>query len=339
MEYDRLILDGDDSIIRTLFFTDVHITGRNPRSRKDNFLDTVLDKLSQLSSIEKERNCDFVLFGGDLFDNPSVSDAVSGRCAKVLRTFKKLIGVAGNHDLFGNNIDNIKSTRLGLFEKAGLIDLLYKGERLLVKKNDLTLQITGTPSHFGIDEDDIEGDYVVSDVHKDAHKAIHIIHGMLMEKSFNPHMKVVTFDDIIGTRADLTLSGHYHRGFKPVNIDGKYFANPGSLSRVSADVSEMQRKVGALYIEVSKDNINLEFIPLRQKSGDEILDRSFIEKGKYREVKMEEFLREIRSTSDIESADIKSIVRKIATNENLSKDVLEYALTKLSQAEENLSKE
>ncbi|KXZ40587.1 DNA repair exonuclease SbcCD nuclease subunit [Alkalithermobacter thermoalcaliphilus JW-YL-7 = DSM 7308] len=338
MEYNELVLSGDN-VIRTLFFTDVHVTGRNPRSRKDNFLETVIDKLSQVADIAKQKNCDFVLFGGDLFDSPSISDNVSGKCAKVLRKFERLIGIAGNHDLFGNNIDNIKSTRLGLFEKAGLIDLLYKGEKLIVKKNDLKLQITGTPSHFGIDGEDFEDDYIVKDVDKGVDKAIHMVHGMLMEKSINPHINVVTFSDILETKADLTLSGHYHKGFNPVCINGKYFANPGSLSRVSADISELKRKVGVLYIEVSKSDIYLEFIPLRQQDGYEVLDRSLIEKGKLKEIKMQEFLREIKSTSDIESADIENIVKKIASNENLSKEVVDYALDKLSKAHENILEE
>lgn len=339
MEYSKLSLQGENEIIKTIFFTDVHITGRNPRSRKDNFLDTVLDKLNQIVVLSKEKNCDFVLFGGDLFDTPSISNAVAGRCANILRKFDRLIGIAGNHDLFGNNIENIKSTQLGLFEKAGLIDLLYKGEKLIVNKGNLKLQITGTPSHFGIDEDNIENDYVVTEILDNVDKSIHIVHGMLMEKQFNPHMKVVTIDSICHTKADLTLVGHYHRGFKPVNVDGRYFANPGSLSRVSADVGEINRKVGVFYIEISKENIKIEFMSLKQVKGEDILDRSQIEKNQYREVKIEEFMREIAATSTIQSTDIKNIVRKIAENKELDKKVVEYALTKLSTAEENLFEE
>ncbi len=339
MDYNHLQLEGEEPVLRTLFFTDVHVTGRNPRSRKDHFLETVLDKLNQVVTLSKEKKCDFVLFGGDLFDTPSISNAVAGKCAKVLRKFDKLIGIAGNHDLFGNNIENIRSTQLGLFEKAGLIDLLYKGERLIISKGNLKVQISGTPSHFGIDEENIEEDYVVSQVEEDIDKVLHLIHGMLMEKEFNPHMKVVTIDSIAHTKADLTLSGHYHRGFSLVDLNGKYFANPGSLSRVSADLGEMKRKVGVLYIEVDKENIKIEFIPLKQEKGEAVLDRSHIEKNQYREVKIEEFMREISATSTIQSTDIKNIVRKIAENKELDKKVIHLALTKLSQAEENLFEE
>ncbi|SHH51606.1 metallophosphoesterase family protein [Tepidibacter thalassicus] len=325
-----------DNVIRTLFFTDVHVSGRNPRARKDNFLNTVLDKLNQVVDLSIQKNCDFVLFGGDLFDSPNVSNAVAGKIAEIFKKFNRIIGIAGNHDLFGNNIDNIKSTQLGLFEKAGLIELLFRGKKTIICKNDLKVQITATPSHFGIDEEDIEQDYVVSEVDKDVDKSIHIIHGMLMEKEINPHMKVVTIDRICHTKADLTLSGHYHRGFSPVNVDGKYFANPGSLSRVSADINEINRKVGVLYIEISKNNIKLEFIPLRQKKGEDVLDRSHIEKNLFREIKVEEFMREIKVASTIQSTDIKNIVRKIASNKELDKSVIDYALTKLSLAEENL---
>jgi DNA repair exonuclease SbcCD nuclease subunit len=339
LDYNELNLNGDDNIIRTLFFTDVHISGRNPRARKDNFLDTVLDKLNQIVALSVQKKCDFVLFGGDLFDSPSISNAVAGKTAKVFRNFNRVIGIAGNHDLFGNNIENIKATQLGLFEKAGLIDLLYKGERLIVNKNDLKLQITGTPSHFGIDEENIEDDYVVTEVEENVDKSIHIIHGMLMEKQINPHMKIVTIDEVSHTKADLTLTGHYHRGFSPINIDKKFFANPGSLSRVSADIGEINRRVGVLYIEISKYDIKLEFIPLKQEVGENVLDRSHIEKNQYKEIKIEEFMREIKVASTIESTDIKNIVRKIADNKELNKKVIDYALTKLSKAEENLLEE
>ena len=336
MENLSISLSGEDEVIRTLFFTDVHISGRNPRARVDNFVETVFDKLKQVVKLSKDMNCDFVLFGGDLFDSPSVSNSIAGRCARIFREFSKVIGVAGNHDLFGNNIDNIKATQLGLFEKAGLIDLLYRGERLVVNKGEFRLQISGTPSHFGIDSEDIEEDYVVDVLEEGAHRAIHIVHGMLMEKQFNPHMKVVTIDSVAHTFADLTLSGHYHRGFNTIDFNGRLFANPGSLSRVSADMSELRRRVGVLYIEASKDGIATKFIPLSQASGEALLDRSRLDKAELQELKIGEFMREIKATSFIQSTDIRNIVRSLADNQNLDARVVNYALEKLSAAEETM---
>lgn len=50
--------------MRILYFTDTHIRGTNPKSRKDNFPDTLREKLEELVRVSQECKVDYVFFGG-----------------------------------------------------------------------------------------------------------------------------------------------------------------------------------------------------------------------------------------------------------------------------------
>ena len=63
--------------MRILYFTDTHIRATNPKSRKDNFYETLITKFEEVSKIIHEENVDYVIHGGDLFDRPYTSILVS----------------------------------------------------------------------------------------------------------------------------------------------------------------------------------------------------------------------------------------------------------------------
>ena len=326
--------------IKVLFFTDTHYTARTPKNRKDDLFETSLEKTKEIVELANSLGVDFCLHGGDFFDRPDATDLVAGRVAKILRKLKcELYGIAGGHDLFGNNLDRLNNTKLGLLEGAGIIKILHHPsiDKIIFNKGNYSLQLTGTSSHFGIDYENIKEDYVISE--KNAQYALHAVHGMLMPKQFIPGAQVVMVDEIKDTVADITIAGHYHLGFNPVTVDDRTFINPGGMVRKNNDEKEMERTPGVLLMEFG-DNIYYKFIPLKTaKDGEEVLDRSEILKRHAQDIKINNFLGEIRRTSEVKSLDIHSIIETISQNQHLPEEVVKTAIDRIGKMQELLGEE
>lgn len=339
MKTESVNLKGEGSI-KVLFFTDTHYTARTPKNRKDDLFETSLIKTEEIVNLANALGVDICIHGGDFFDRPDVTDAVAGKVAKIIRNLNcGFYGIAGGHDLFGNNIERLYNTKLGLLEGAGLIKILTHPsiERVIFNKSKFSLQLTGTSSHFGIDVDNIKDDYVVP--YKEAMYALHMVHGMLMPKPFIPGAHVVLIDDIKDTLADVTIAGHYHLGFKPVSVNNKIFINPGGLVRKNNDEKEIERIPGALLLEFG-DSITYQFVPLKSaKDGEDVLDRSEILKRKAQDIKINNFLGEIRRTSEIKSLDIHSIIETISKNRELSEKVVKVAVERVGKMQELLKED
>ena len=132
--------------LKLLFFTDTHIRGTTPKNRKDVFIDTLEQKLIEVTNIIEENNIDFVLHGGDLFDRPDVSISIVSKFAKILGNIKvPFYLISGNHDIYGHNPDTINRTMLGLLDVLGVIKTIKFGEKIILEKDNIKVQLTGQP--------------------------------------------------------------------------------------------------------------------------------------------------------------------------------------------------
>ena len=100
--------------MRLLFFTDTHIRGNTPRSRKDNILNTLFQKIEEIIDIAQQWQVDYILHGGDIFDRPDISPSIVRDVMKLFKRFNRPIyAVAGNHDLYGHNPQTLHRTMVG----------------------------------------------------------------------------------------------------------------------------------------------------------------------------------------------------------------------------------
>ena len=85
--------------MKILFFTDVHIKGKNPESRIDNYLDALIKKLVFVFDYAKTNNYDLILCGGDLFDSANVSDSIKNVLLPIFKLNTiPLYTIIGSHD-------------------------------------------------------------------------------------------------------------------------------------------------------------------------------------------------------------------------------------------------
>ncbi|MGE5543909.1 MAG: metallophosphoesterase family protein [Bacillota bacterium] len=322
--------------MRLLFLTDTHFRGSSPVNRKDNLMSTLKEKLSEVVSLANDYRVDYVLHGGDFFDTPNPALSVVGDFLEILRELKApLYGVAGNHDIFGGNLQTLSRTVLGFTARMGFFRLLGAEERVTLEAGGIRACLNGRPYHLDIDRRPRHLDYWVE---KDAEcdLTIHLIHGMLLDKQHFPG-DCTLIDDLENTGADLVLAGHYHLGFGNLQRGNRHYVNPGALVRLSNHHREIERQVRVALIDLSGGAINCRLIPLQSApAGEEVLDRTRAEELESRILAMERFTREVREATELKRWDVGQIINELARAENLSEEIRQEALRRIANAEESL---
>lgn len=316
--------------MRFIYFTDTHIRGSNPKNRTDDFIRTLEVKFTEIARLVKEKNVDYVIHGGDLFDRPDISISVVTRFAGILKLIEKPIFiVSGNHDIFGHNPDTLDRTMLGLLKSFDFLKVLEKDSPVLVEKDGIAIQLSGVPYSYDVDSD--PSSYILKKIDDRATYSINVVHGMLLDKPFIKGIPYTLIDDIIETKADITLSGHYHAGYDTVTRDGKYFINPGSLVRVTNSLKEIERMPKVILLELSSSSIEIQELYLESaKPGPEVLDRTALENGVFRSERIIEFKQSIDAALDFEKLDINDLITEVALAENVPKRIREEALKRLA---------
>lgn len=321
--------------MKLLYLTDTHIRGTNPKNRLDDYCETLQEKLKEISNIVKEEKVDYVLHGGDLFDRPDVSVSIVSEFAQIFQSFGVPIYIiSGNHDIFGHNPDTLDRTMLGLLCNLGIMHLVnYK--KIILEKDNLRVQLTGSPYIYSMDELSNRDNYKVTEVDESCKYAIHMTHGFLIDKPFMREVSHTLIEDIKDTKADITLGGHYHFGFKTVEIDNKFFVNPGALIRISNSKIEMKRRPKVDIINLGEE-IKIEERYLKSaKPGEEVLDRSEMERHQFKGIKMAEFKESIEASANYKSLDIFDLLLRISKSENISEEVKSEALKRVEEAQIN----
>jgi len=322
--------------MRLMFFTDTHIRGTTPKNRKDNLLETLEEKFKEILNLSKDYDVDFILHGGDLFDRPDISTSIARKFALILSKFTVPIYlIPGNHDMYGHNPNTINRTMLGLLDAINIINLVGEGEIVILEKDHIKVQLTGQPYVYDIDSTANRSSYLVKDKLPGVNYSIHMVHGMLLDKPFIKGIPFTLIDDIKSTNADITLAGHYHSGFGVINIDGRYFINPGSVIRITNSLREIERHPKVVIIDL-KDTITIDLIPLKTaKEGLDILDRKQIEISLYRNEKVMEFKQSIDSVVEFEKLDINHILDTLSSTEGISVEVKKEAMKRIAIAQMN----
>ena len=338
---------------------------KQPKNRTDNFYETFDKKVEEIKELAMKHEVKAILQTGDFLDvprigthklfeiierwsvvpmlpllaelqqDPTKADEVAKKMAKGI----PLIGLIGNHELYSEMLSSYPKTSLSILEQMGFMKLLSKEEPLIFEENGVSVALTGTHYHSKIDTKEYVSDYVVDQKAADYH--IHMVHGMLVKKSLGDLIKNTTVDQIADlTKADLTISGHDHIGFLPIEHDGKIFTNPGSLTRTKADLKEMNRKPKVLLVEITAQN-GLTVKPIYLKSaqaGEDVLDRTMIVEQKNQQARMEMIKSTVNRAQVKQGLSMKTIVESIADanqiEETVKNDLVERITDKMKEFDE-----
>lgn len=320
--------------MRFLYLTDTHIRGTSPRSRTDDFPRAIREKLQEVVELAHREAVDAVLHGGDLFDRPDISPAVVREFAAIFRRLQvPLYMIAGNHDIYGHNPETVDRSMLGLLDAFGTVRLLRSGEKLLLKKDGVSVQLSGQSFHYDLDKRDPALDYSVEN-RTGADVCLHMVHGMAVDRALPPEVPHTLVDHLWFDEVDVLLTGHYHAGFPVQRRGNRYIVNPGALARINNHPSEIRRRPQVAIIEVDGD-IRVRILALHcAASGESVLDRSYIEKAIFREEKMAGFVQQIRAAGNFRHMAVTDIIEEIAQMTKVEDEVRLEALARIGQVQE-----
>lgn len=266
-------------MIKFLFMGDRHNSEVTPYSRIDDYRESCAAKDQEIIDIAKKHSVNAILHPGDFWtdsDRRIGNEYISQIAMRWMRAEIPIIGIAGNHDMIGNNVASLPNTTTGLLNALGLFKIIQDGEVCSFSDGEISVDITGKNYHKGMDRSENISDYVLPS--KTADYNIHLMHGMLSPKNLGKMIKHTTIDAIKHTAADITLCGHDHIGFGIIRYNDRYFINPGAVVRMSCDEREMNRKISVILISIDKlKGIQIEQIYLNSaKPGEEVLSREHI---------------------------------------------------------------
>lgn len=240
--------------MKILYFTDPHGTMQKPEGRLDDYPTTYLKKLTELKFACKHFNVDMVICGGDLFHIPRVSDRFAGLTAEIIKEFPPTFVVPGNHDIEGYNISTLSTTKLGLLEKTGVIQLLTRQNPIFITdKSGISVAISGQEYYANIDKGNPNDFMMLNPSSNKADINILVAHAYVTPDPQHPDITCTLIKDIT-TDADIILSGHYHREFEVEREDGVSFYNPGSALRVAQTDYNKTHMPKYAILDISLDN-------------------------------------------------------------------------------------
>ena len=244
---------------RFLVINDIHASDRPPLGRTENYSDEILAKLIEALQIAQKRHCDFIILTGDIFHRfrgPPISYSL---VANLLAIFRRnsipTYAIAGNHDLSMSGIKSVFDMPFGLLALAGAFIWLKEPEvvddmALLIPRN-WGPSLDRLPSAVGLNKKEKE-------LIGDAQYTIMVAHASILppgESRPYPH-HIVT--DLKLPGVDIVLSGHIHEDLGIHEIPGGWFANVGSLARVSRTKEARERTPAVLEVELGRKSVHFE---------------------------------------------------------------------------------
>ena len=312
------------NLIRFMYSTDWHYTGKNMASRKDDYPETIKAKIKDFFRTGHQYNVDGFLGGGDYFNSHYTSSEVVSRLGQIIREEtkgKKFYGVWGNHDIRDWNPKSVSRSSIGVMQEFNDCFQILDREPTVFEANGMKVNLTGVSAYAQLDRHilDEEGnilkhrarDWIVEDTNNLPH--IHIVHGYLSPKPVLDTIRHTVIEEMKRTKATITLGAHEHLGFPVTETDHGFVYNPGSLGRIKASVEEMNRTPNYALITIHDDGRG-EITPIQcaiAEPGPDVMDRSYIEAKKEKEAKIKAAkanIKDVLKDMNIKGVDLNVIV-------------------------------
>jgi len=311
--------------------TDVHLSDQAPRSRTDNWVETVLGKLDQVGQIAGKIKASAVLDGGDFFHVKSPFRNSHRLLRQVIEVHGRypcpVYANVGNHDCVYSELSYLYQQPLGVLFEAGIFRPLYDHHEAFFEEDGVSVRVVGVPYHGS--QYDIER-LKVKKGSEDHLIVIAHLYASESGGSMYGNEEIIGYNDLLDADADLFCFSHWHKDQGIVEKGGKVFVNIGSLTRGSLSEEEVDRTPACAVMSFVKTRFQVKKIPLSVKPAGEVFDLVGKIKTEKRAAVMEEFMttlhKELSAQTSVEVQD------QIARLEGLPERVREKAILYLEQA-------
>lgn len=317
---------------------DIHASDKAPSTRKDNYLQSVLDKIDFINAKAEELKPDAILQAGDIFHKKIPFHNSYLLTSQLIEKFegKNWIAIPGNHDIFGT-INNLNQQPIHVLKRSGVMQLFIDGsEHADFTEGNFSVSVSGTAFSEKLDDKSAGNLYNLSFEETSDYK-IGIFHQMILPDGHTFFSDFINFEDLKDINCDIIIDGHYHDGFTPSVqfVHGKYFVNPGSISRGSSEQANLDKKPKFLMLELlegQEPKFTEIFIPVKPAS--EVFDIVEVERKKENKA-IKDF---IKNLSDFEVESLTSEtpegIKLILSNMGAEPEVVTLADKYLTMASE-----
>jgi DNA repair exonuclease SbcCD nuclease subunit len=296
--------------MKILYFTDVHLKEKNPISRADNYLESMMEKLFEIGEMTVKLKPDLVICGGDLFDSAHQSIFLQNKAIECIDNFVNrclpVQVVLGNHEWRGRWEDWVEKSAFKVLQAMNKVHLY---ERKFERK--------------------LMGFKIVS------------IHDQFVEKPVLwPHHLWKDYD---GT-ADIFLVSDYHphQGAKIVKTKKGpvLFVAPGAISRGSRSEEDMKREPMVAFITLKGkiiQDVDVKFFTLKcAKPPEEVFRQDLEIEALMRAIRderkeaIEEAVTNLKELKDkIKIHDPSDLIMVVGKRIKADRKVMERCLTRL----------
>lgn len=261
--------------MKVLWRTDVHVSDHSPSSRKDNWTETVLDKIRQTYQIATSRGCSAIIDGGDFFHLKSPSRNSHELIAAVIKIHNEfnipVYANVGNHDLKYGSMEFLAESPLSVLFESGVFQRLYNEHEFRLSDDEVRVRFTGIPYHGT----NYQTNRFLSQKKTGwEHHLVTVAHVLASkdQTSMFESEDVVQYKSLVDFDPDVWMFGHWHKDQGITKIGEKQIVNIGSLSRGSISVDDVARIPSVAILTFTVDSIGIEKIPLSVQPASDIFD-------------------------------------------------------------------
>lgn len=315
--------------MRILFTTDSHLSAVSPINRIDDFKNTILNKMFELGQIAKYYNCNLILHGGDLFNNPSCNVEYLNKVIGIILGYGiPMYVVPGNHDLYGYNINTLPRTSLGTLAASNVVGILDRKHPLTFNIGNKILQIEGQEYKPNIDAQ-VTNDCMIHDP-KDLN--ILISHSQLVSK---PFFGDYTLIDNVQSNANIIISGHYHEGFREKFVNNTMFFNPGAMTRQASGRTDIPK---CLILDIDDNTFKYSYMYVNFQNAlpkEQIFNLSIPQQITNKQL-VTNFKNQVAVLPQGKKIDILEVLKKASVDLSIKQNVFDEALKYINIAQQNV---
>ncbi len=307
-----------------------------PDARVDNYVDELLDLLSQVVAVAKAVRAQAVLWPGDLFHSKTRTSMEAAFHMLMVGIELKEAGILnlaipGNHDLYRNRYESLDTQPLGHLFKTGVFTNVSSTRGCLpvtLYENNFRVTVEGIPWPDAQKAESWISRVGTRDPNHQRVVMAHCFANQTADDYFGD--PVWPYDGLSGTQHDLYVFGHDHRDLGMTALDsGQAFVNFGAICRVAQNEYDMTRELAFALVEMQPGQPPyVQRVRLNYRAATELFDPVKKAQRQQERAMVESFV-EALHTADVDVADVPTLIGTLG----LAADVKDRVLTYIVEAE------
>ncbi len=250
------------SEIRLVNSSDEHLADGTPGFRKDNYRDSILQKLAWQGEFARRFSADSFVRVGDFFHVKAANKTTMSTLAAAAGIHRRYpcptMAIAGNHDMSQNDPETVSKQPLGVFFNAGVFRR-FKDE--VLTSGSMSVRVIGVEYTSDVDDDALREMVRKKGDHTYTIAYVHALAAFAPEERIQAFFNERVFDyrDLVFDGCpDAYVFGHYHKDQGIREHLGVQFVNLGAISRGALTFENLERVPKISSILCSSSGLSIE---------------------------------------------------------------------------------